>query len=207
MFESVPPPTFRYAVPLMMTIGVFTIGACDVVLNHWSSIEAPSEEAPLPSPTDPAQTSPVSKSKDFNYILRPLWQRVTIAGAYVTLAICAGVVFISSRARYINRMHIIAPFESAAGAESFKGRTLFFQTCNNGRTRGHIVPLAFCKMTFAASDKTLVFLEAKGIRGGFRIGTADARINGEVVPSSQVFGRLAKRGIPYQALKPPMKKK
>jgi len=207
LFESVPPTAFRYAVPLAITIGVFTINACDVVLNHWSRIEPPLEDLPSSSPTEPAQTSATPKPKDLNYVLRPLWQRVSLASVYVTMAICASAVFFNSRARLINRLHIIALSKSIVGAGSSKGRTLFFQTCNNGQTRGHVVPLACCKITLAGSGKALIFLEAKGIQGAFRIGTGDAKIDGQVVPPSQIFGHLAKRGIPYKSLKPPMKKK
>jgi len=47
----------------------------------------------------------------------------------------------------------------------------------------------------SAKDRTLVFLEAKGARGIFRIGTAGAKIDGKGVPPSQVFDQLTKRGI------------
>jgi hypothetical protein len=52
----------------------------------------------------------------------------------------------------------------------------------------------------APKDKTLVFLEAKGTRGVFRIGTAGAKIDGKDAPPSQVFVELAKRGIPNERL-------
>lgn len=173
-----------------------------MVLNHWSHIEVPPEDPPSSaSPTESAKTSPGPKSKDLNYVLRPLWQRSSVAGAYVTFAICAGVISFSARARCINRLHIILPSKSTAGTDTAKSRMLFFQSCNDRPTRGHVIPLRSCKITLAASNNSPVFLEAKGIRGAFRIYTVDARINGQVVPPCQIFAHLAKRGIPSQKLK------
>jgi len=208
LFESVPPTPFRLAIPLAVTMGAFTFSACALVLHHWARIEdLPSAEAlPPSSPQDINSTNPTSKSKDFHYVLHPLWHRVAVAGAYVTMAACAGVIFFSKRARYISRLHVLVAPKHPAGAKSSSRRRLFFQTCNNGKTQGHIIPISQCKIMLAASDKSLVFLKANGVQGVFRIGTAGGMIYGKAVPPSQVFADLARHGIPNEKLKPATKK-
>jgi len=222
LFESVPPASFRYAIPLAISLGAFMcvlivsgsaandlmsihtqrIGACDLALNHWSRLEKPLPGRPAASPSskDDTLNSPASESEENTWVLRPLWQRATLAGVYVTVSLSFGVMFFGGRARYVHRLHIMGPLESLQGTGSAKGRTLFFQTCDNGRMHGRVVPLRQCKIMLAARDWTLVFLEAKGTPGVFRIGTAGAKIKGKETPPSEVFAELAKRGIPNQRL-------
>ena len=128
-----------------------------------------------------------------------------MAGVYMVIALSYGVIFFGERARCVYRLHLIASPSPSRGSGSVKGRMLCFQTCANGRLQGHVVPLRHCKIMRAAKDRTLVSLEAKGMRGVFRLGTAGAKIDGKGVPPSQVFDELARRGLLGQRLE--MKKR
>lgn len=170
-------------------------------MTHWARLEKPSPERPAESPSSnsPANitlTSPATEPEESIWVVRPLWQRATLAGAYLAVSLYFGVMFFGSRARYIHRLHIIYPPVPSQGTGSAKRRSLFFQTCDNsGPMHGRVVPLRRCKMKLAATDRTQVFLEVNGTPAPFRIGTAGAKINGKETPPSRVFTELAKCGI------------
>jgi len=172
-----------------------------LALTRWARLEKLSPERPAESPssnspTNITSTSPDTEPEEAIWVLRPLWQRAALAGAYMSVSLAFGVIFFGSRARYIHRLHIIPSPASSQGTGSAKGQSLFFQTCDTSGMYGRVVPLRRCKMKSPATDWTQVFLEVNGTPALFRIGTAGAKINGKEKPPSQVFAELAHRGIP-----------
>ena len=166
-----------------------------MVLNYWAQIKEPSPENPaVPvSPKDSTSTSPTPKPKPVTYVLRPLWQRASLVGFYVTAGLFFGIAFFQLRSRYVQKLHLV--LSSGPSRGSGKGRTLIFQTCADGPLQGHVVPLNQCKIKHAEKDKTSVFLKVEGTHGVFRVGTAGAKIGGKDTPPSQVFDTLVQRGI------------
>lgn len=152
------------------------------------------------SPETTSEASHIPETKDSTWVLRPTWQRATLAGLYVVVGFSLGVKLFASRARHVHRLHIMTPNSSTKGLGPLKSRTLFFQTCSGGEKRGHVAPLSQCKLLLHRKDPTQVYLQAKDIRGTFLIGTSDANINGKDISPAGVFAELAKLGMPYERL-------
>ncbi|KIM82532.1 hypothetical protein PILCRDRAFT_820390 [Piloderma croceum F 1598] len=201
LFESEPPTGFRYAIPLAISLGTFIIGACDLAVTRWARLEEkPSSERPAESPSSNSPTNITSTGSPTEpeepiWVLRPLWQRAALASTYMAVSLAFGVMFFGSRARYVRRLHIISA--PSQGTGSAKGRSLFFQTCDNSGMYGRVVPLRRCKMKLVATDWTRVLLEVNhdGNPTLFRVGTAGAKINGKETLPSQVFAELVKCGV------------
>ena len=161
---------------------------------------SPEKIAASQSSNSTTSTSPASKSEEIVWVLRPLWQRAALASAYMAMVLASGAVLFTQRARYVHRLHLVVQPKPSRGFGSVKGRSLFFQTCHNGRMEGHVVPLGHCKIMVVSEDKTSVILKVEGTRGAFNIGTAGAKIDGNDAPPFQVFAELVKRGIPHEKL-------
>lgn len=132
---------------------------------------------------------------DVRWTMRSKWHRALLAGTYATIGFGAVMLFMSHRAHHIYRMHIIQTSKSSKSSSN-QGQTLFFQTCKNRGTQGHLVPLRQCKL-FESGDRSGIFLRVQGMPGYFRVGIKDAMIDGKATEPSRIYAQLVRRGIPY----------
>lgn len=165
------------------------------MLNHWTQIQSPSEaESGATSSSDDKSNQPV-------VVLRPIWQRVMLAGTYVTAGLIAATIFLGHRARHIHSMHIVPTSQLAApqtpAKVGGKARTLFLQTCGNRPSQGYLVPINQCKLKESwIKSKPIVSLKVDGVPESFNVGIEGSTWNGRYISSHRVFEHLVQCGIP-----------
>lgn len=157
----------------------------EMLWNRWTQVEEASVE---PKPTGSEQ-----QSSQAQYVLRPLWQRVSAvvgvgcAGSYLAFMLIIGRSRIIQRAWIIPATANASTISNATGKPaSNTGRQVFFQCVHHWNTQGQLYPYRDCKLhgsavTNSRKGEQEVLMKIQGLRGFYSMSLEGAKINGESI--------------------------
>lgn len=129
-----------------------------------------------------------SESENAEYVLRPLWQRVSAAFGQFCLGAFICVVLLNSRSRIIQRLYLLpssamtptalSPKLPKGGRES---QVLVAQNVYHFRGQGNVFPLSQTRLA-PGFDKNELAFEASGVWGKFYLGLQNATVSGQQQP-------------------------
>lgn len=117
--------------------------------------------------------------------MRPLWQRLPIAGGQLFIGIVLATLIMGSRSRIVRRLYVVPGSSISPNplvqAISPKQRFLVLQSVHHFRGQGYVTPMQSCTLS-KGRDDTEVNIAVKGVKGGFLVGLDGATVEGKKEP-------------------------
>ncbi|KAJ7772072.1 hypothetical protein DFH07DRAFT_803604 [Mycena maculata] len=112
--------------------------------------------------------------------LRPWWLRVAVCTMEVTVGTLLACSLLIHRSRTGALLSILPP-KNPKAAPTGLNRRIFIQNAGNWRTNGTIFPLSACTLTRV--EQKVLFLQVKGMYGGWKFDLNKAFVDGEPITS------------------------
>ncbi|KAI5123824.1 hypothetical protein M0805_009116 [Coniferiporia weirii] len=183
LFDSKPQWWARWVFVLLGVDMLFTGFSIDMVMRNWT--EAVEKPAAPGSPQD-------KRKKEYEYVLRPLWQRLGLSSFEMLVGVAAGALILASRDRTVWRVCLrrvplssLPPSRSgmqplplpSAGPEVSGSDAIVVLTLETGSGRSKRFLMRDCTLA-PGRDLSELYLRALGVRGNFILSLGNARVVG-----------------------------
>ncbi|KAH8115178.1 hypothetical protein DFH11DRAFT_88737 [Phellopilus nigrolimitatus] len=180
LYDGKPEWWRRWMFALLALDMLFTGASIDMVMRYWTEVI----EKPLPSDSSSNDQRP-----EYEYVLRPLWQRLGLASFELLVGTGVGALILASRDRTVWRLIIKrVPLASLPPARSgmqlpprlskgAKSQTINILTLETASGRAKRFLMRDCDLV-PARDLSEVYLRINGVRGYFWLGLNRAKVLG-----------------------------